>query len=90
VILHRDPNLIPLIADSSPPEDGVYFALGSFDAVEEYNDPAEDSDAIHRNLAGMAKRTFPRTDIVFEERKFKIRKRIKRQQKLLRTIKHKY
>jgi len=90
VILHRDPNLVPLVADFPPPEDGAYFAPGSFDAVEEYDDPVEDSDAIHRNLAGMAKRTFPRTEVAFEERKLKIRKRIKRQQKLLRTMKRKH
>jgi len=69
VILHRDPNLVPLIADSPPPKDGTYFALGSFDAVEEYDNPVEDSDTIHWNLAGMTKRTFPRTDVAFEERK---------------------
>jgi len=90
VILHRDPNFVPLVADSPPPEHGAYFAPGSFDAVEEYDDPAEDSDAIHRDLAGMAKRTFPRTDVAFEKHKLKIRKWIKRQQKLLRTMKCKH
>jgi len=90
VILHRDPNLVPLLVDYPPPEDGAYFALGSFDAVEKYDDSAEDSDAIHRNLAGMAKRTFPRTGVAFEECELKIRMRITRQQKLLRTMKDKH
>jgi len=79
VILHRDPNLVPLVADSPPSEDGAYFAPGSFDAVDEYDYPAKNSDAIYRNLAAMAKRTFPRTDVAFKECKLKICKWIKRQ-----------
>jgi len=90
VILHRDPNLVLLVTDFPSPEHGAYFVPGSFDAVEEYDDPAEDSNAIHQNLASMAKRTFPRTDVAFEKHKLKIRKQITRQQKLLRTMKCKH
>ncbi|RPB18640.1 hypothetical protein L211DRAFT_853934 [Terfezia boudieri ATCC MYA-4762] len=87
VILYRDPNLVPLVADSSPSDDGPYFAADFLDAVEEYMDPAEDSDSLSRNLAGFAKRTFPRTREGFEERKLKIRMRIKRQKRALRAMK---
>ncbi|RPB17861.1 hypothetical protein L211DRAFT_854698 [Terfezia boudieri ATCC MYA-4762] len=40
VILYRDPDLVPLVADSPPPDDGPYFAADFLDAVEEYMDPA--------------------------------------------------
>ncbi|RPB21815.1 hypothetical protein L211DRAFT_851266 [Terfezia boudieri ATCC MYA-4762] len=87
VILYRDPDLVPLVADSPPPDDGPYFAVDFLDAVEEYMAPAEDSDSLSRNLAGFAKRTFPRTQEGFEKRKLKIRMRIKRQKRALRAMK---
>ncbi|RPB19374.1 hypothetical protein L211DRAFT_853190 [Terfezia boudieri ATCC MYA-4762] len=87
VILYRDLDLVPLVADSLPPDDGPYFAADFLDAVEEYMDPAEDSDSLSRNLASFAKRTFPRTWEGFEERKLKIRMRIKRQKRALRAMK---
>ncbi|RPB21401.1 hypothetical protein L211DRAFT_851571 [Terfezia boudieri ATCC MYA-4762] len=68
VILYRDPDLVPLVADSPPPDDGPYFVADILDAVEEYMDPAEDSDSLSRNLASFAKRTFPRTREGFESR----------------------
>ncbi|KAF8415552.1 hypothetical protein BGX38DRAFT_1281258 [Terfezia claveryi] len=74
VILYRDPALEPVVADSPPPDDGVYFAADFLNAAEEYMDPAEDSNSLSRNLAGFAKRTFPWTIEVFEERKLKLRK----------------
>ena len=88
VVLHRDPNQVPPIPDSPPPDDGPYFAVDFLDAAEMYQDPAEDSDVLQRNLAGMAKRTFPKTDAGFEDRKLKIRKCIRRQQRALRTMKN--
>ena len=42
------------------------------------------------NLAGFAKRAWPRKDEAFEERKMKIRKRIKRQGKVLLELKKKH
>ncbi|KAF8455928.1 hypothetical protein BGX38DRAFT_1266813 [Terfezia claveryi] len=80
VILYRDPDLVPLVPDSPPPDDGPYFAADFLDAVDEYMDPAEDSDLLSRKLAGFAKRTFPRTLEGFEGWKLKLRMRIKRQQ----------
>ncbi|RPB18362.1 hypothetical protein L211DRAFT_854190 [Terfezia boudieri ATCC MYA-4762] len=71
------------------PDDGAYFAANFLDAAEEYMDPAEDSDSLSRNLAGFAKRTFPRTQEGFEERKLKLRLRIKRQKRALRVMKRK-
>ncbi|RPB18166.1 hypothetical protein L211DRAFT_854394 [Terfezia boudieri ATCC MYA-4762] len=87
VILYRDPDLVPLVVDSLPPDDSPYFAADFLDAVEEYIDPAEDSDLLSRNLAGFTKRTFPRTREGFEEQKLKIRMRIKRQKRALRAMK---
>ncbi|RPB18117.1 hypothetical protein L211DRAFT_854446 [Terfezia boudieri ATCC MYA-4762] len=87
VILYRDPDLVPLVADSPPPDDGPYFAADFLDAVEEYMDPAKDSYSLSRNLAGFTKLTFSRTREEFEERKLKIRMRIKRQKRALRAMK---
>ena len=67
------------IPDSPPPNDGPYFAVDFLDAGEVYQDPVEDSDVLQRNLAGMAFRTFYKTDAGFENRKLNIRKRIRRQ-----------
>jgi hypothetical protein len=89
VILHRDPNANPAVADSPPPDDGAHFAADFLDAPDTYLDPAEDSDSLSRNLAGFAKRVMPRKDEAFEERKMKVRKRIKRQKKVLRELKRK-
>ncbi|RPB21014.1 hypothetical protein L211DRAFT_851757 [Terfezia boudieri ATCC MYA-4762] len=89
VILYRDSTLVPPVADSPPPDDGAYFAADFLDVAEEYMDPAEDSDSLSRNLAGFAKRTFPRTQEGFEERKLKLRLRIKRQKRALRVMKRK-
>ncbi|RPB22306.1 hypothetical protein L211DRAFT_850626 [Terfezia boudieri ATCC MYA-4762] len=87
VILYRDPDLVPLVVDSLLPDDGPYVAADFLDAVEEYMDPAEDSDSLSRNLASFIKRTFPRIWEGFEERKLKIRMRIKRHKRALRAIK---
>ena len=90
VILYRDPNANPVVADSPPPDDGDYFPADFLDAAEMYDEPAEDSDALRRNLAGVAKRAYPKTDANFEERKLKIRKRIKRQNRALLQMKAKH
>ena len=89
VILHWDSNADSVVLDSPPPDGGACFAADFLDAAEEYLDPAEDSDSLSRNLAGFAKRAWPRKDGAFEERKMKIRKRIKRQRKVLQELKKK-
>src|SRR5205085_10122799 len=62
VILQRDPTALPSTADSPPPGDGNYFPSGFLDAAEHYDEPAEDSDTMYRNLAGYAKRALPKND----------------------------
>ncbi|RPB18932.1 hypothetical protein L211DRAFT_853642 [Terfezia boudieri ATCC MYA-4762] len=59
VILYRDSTLVPPVVGSPPPDDGTYFAADFFDTVEEYMDPAEDSDSLSRNLTSFIKYTFP-------------------------------
>ena len=89
VVLHRDPNQVPPIPDTSRSSDGAYFAIDFLDAAEAYQCPAEDSDVLQRNLGGMVNRTFHKTDAGFEDLKLKIRKGIRRQQRALRTMKNK-
>ena len=76
VILYRDSQPIPMVADSPPPDDEPYFPRDFLDAPGYYIDPAEDSDNLARSLAGTAKRTFPKRDKAFENRKLRVRKRI--------------
>jgi hypothetical protein len=94
VLLHRYAKDVvvqpPLVPDTPPPDDGPYFPVDFLDVPEVYDDPAEDSDNLRRNLAGVAKRTFPRTDEKFEERKARIRQRIRRQKDALRVMKRKH
>ena len=71
--------------NSVPDDDRAILAPHSLE-VEEYEDPAEDSDVLRRNLAGFAHRTFPRLDRGFAERKIQIRARIHRQAKALNLI----
>ena len=78
VVLRRDPEAVPLREDTPPPDDGEYFPEDFLNAAEEYNDPAEDSDALCRNLAGYSKRTMPRKDEAFEQRKMDARRRLKK------------
>lgn len=91
IVLYKPEDLTvnPPIVNTPPPDDGAYFPPDFLDTPEEYFDPAEDSDSLRRNLAGMARRTYPRSDEQFEHRKLKIRARIKRQKKLLKTMKQK-
>lgn len=76
--------------NSPPPVGATYFAVDKFDPPEEFDDPAEDSDALRRNAAGVAPRRYPTVDHSFEDRKLKIRARIRRQQELLSTMKRKH
>ncbi|KAF8435592.1 hypothetical protein BGX38DRAFT_1274931 [Terfezia claveryi] len=73
VVLLRDPTAVPFRADSAPPDDGAYFPDDFLDAAEQYDDPGEDSDTLCQNLAGYAKRTMPRKDEAFEDRKMAAR-----------------
>ncbi|KAF8420260.1 hypothetical protein BGX38DRAFT_1280243 [Terfezia claveryi] len=72
IILYRDLALEPLVADSPPPYDSVYFAANFLDAAEDF-----------------VKHTFPQIMEAFEQRKLKLRKRIKRQQRALQQMKQK-
>ncbi|KAF8457355.1 hypothetical protein BDZ91DRAFT_767259 [Kalaharituber pfeilii] len=76
-------------ADTPPPDGQPYFAADHF-VLEEYNDPAEDSDTFIRLANGGAKRVMPKTDAGFENRKMQVRKRIARQQALLTALKNKH
>lgn len=57
VILHA----LPPRADTPPPG-APYFDLEKFDPPNEYDDYAEDSDAIVRNAAGVGRRRMPTRD----------------------------
>jgi len=78
VVPRRDPEAVPLKADSPPAEDDDFSPGDLLHALEEYDDPGEDSNAFRRNLAGYAKRTMLRTDEGFEDRKMAARLRLKR------------
>ena len=82
LVLHRNdarPNTpLPDAGDTYFPEDHFTPAM--------YDDPWEDSDAIVRNAVGVAAHRMPSKDHTFEERKFRIRKRIRRQEELLRNV----
>ena len=60
IVLHSDPNQVPVVPESPPPDDGPYFTLDFLNATELYDNPAEDSDTIQWNLAGFANRAFPK------------------------------
>jgi len=46
IVLHRDPNQVPVVPDSPPPDDGPYFALDFLNTAKLYDNPAEDSNTI--------------------------------------------
>ena len=48
------------------------------------------SDNLARTLVGKAKRTFPKRDEVFKNRKLRVRKCIRRQKKVLRLLKEQH
>ena len=78
VVLHRAAGGPPNTFSPNPLE--PYFPVDKFESLDEYDNPAEDSDVNMRNIAGVARRRMPTKDHTFEERKHKIRERIRRQQ----------
>jgi hypothetical protein len=68
----------------------MHFLEDTFDPPELYDEYAEDTDAIIHDQAGVGQCRMPIKDNTFEERKYRIRKRIERQQELLRLIKRKH
>jgi len=84
VVLHRAAGGPP----NTPPPNTLepYFPVDKFEPPDEHDDPAEDSEAAARNLASVAQRQMPTKDHTFEERKYKIRERIRRQQETLRSV----
>ena len=85
-VLHRN--------DGNPnsplPGNDTYFPADKFAPPDLYDEYAEDTDAIIRDQAGVGQRRMPVTDAGFEERKYRIRQRIYRQQELLIKIKQKH
>ena len=87
-VLHRDPTAKPtVVRDTPPPDHGAYFPMDLFGAPEEHNnDSAEDSDTLPQDSPGTSRRVLlPRTEVNFEERKARIRKRIKTQKNAMKT-----
>ncbi|KAF8416448.1 hypothetical protein EV426DRAFT_705918 [Tirmania nivea] len=84
VVLHA-----PEGRENSPPLDPTvaFLPRNRFEPPNEYDDPAEDSDALVRDAAGVRKRRMPTKDHTFEKRKYEIRKRIERQERVKSTIK---
>ncbi|RPB18307.1 hypothetical protein L211DRAFT_854244 [Terfezia boudieri ATCC MYA-4762] len=72
VILHT---LLPRA--NTPPPEAAYCELEKFAPLTEYDDYAEDSDAIVRNAAGVGRRHMPNRDHTFEEQKYELCARIK-------------
>ena len=70
-----------------PTDPNPYFDKNSFAPVEMYDDPAEESNAVIRNAAGVASRWLPSWDHTFEECKYNIHNRIQRQRDALVAIK---
>ncbi|RPB18729.1 hypothetical protein L211DRAFT_853856 [Terfezia boudieri ATCC MYA-4762] len=87
VILHT----LPPRANTPLPS-AAYFELEKFAPLTEYDDYAEDSDAIVRNAAGIGRRRVPTRDHTFEEQKYELRTRIKCQQdiKIAVNAEHQY
>ncbi|RPB18124.1 hypothetical protein L211DRAFT_854441 [Terfezia boudieri ATCC MYA-4762] len=85
VILHTLPPRANI-----PPPGAAYFELEKFAPPTEYNDYAEDSDAIVRNAAGVSRRRIPIRDHTFEERKYELCARIKCQQDIKIAVKAKH
>jgi len=85
IVLHRPPGAAPV----SPIPTGleVWFPVDKFEPPLEYDDPIKDSDVVVRNIAGVGRRRMPTKDHTFEERKYKLREWIVRQQELLRIVK---
>ena len=90
-ILHK----VPADGANTPPPADVnlnnhYFKLTRFDAPEYYQDPLEDSEVEVSKRAGGGRRLVPRKDHTFEDRLSDIRRRIQRQQDMLRSLEQKH
>ena len=85
VVLHRDATGSPNTPPPYPLE--AYFPAHKFESPLQYDNHGEDRDALVRNIAGVAGRRMLTKDHTFEERKYKIRQRIARQQEILRSVK---
>ena len=84
VVMHRNDGT----QNSPPPDPAVpYFATTEFHLPETYHDPVEDSDQLVRDANNLASCRMPLKDHTFEERKWRIRHRIQRQQRLLQKMK---
>ena len=88
VILHK------VGGANTPPPQGrnagtYYFDVARFDEPEYYNEEVEDSEEEVRQRAG-GKRGVPRVDYKFEEKLEDIRRRIRRQERLLATLEEKH
>ena len=66
VVLHRDAAGPPNTPPPHPLE--PYFPVDKFERPLEYDDHPEDSDALVRNIAVVARRRMPTKDHTFEER----------------------
>jgi len=90
VILHSN---TPNRANTPPPrganKETYYFKVGRFDGPEYYIDVVEDSEEEVGKRAG-GKRGVPRKDHKFEELLEDVRRRIRRQKKLLETLEGKH
>ena len=85
LILHRNDGM----ADTPEPDPNIpYFALTHFDPPETSDDIWEDSDTVVRDAAEVGACRLPTKDHTFEERQYRIRQPIKRQQILLLQMKH--
>jgi len=58
----------PQREDPAQLDDSAYFPADFLDAADQYDDAAEDSDALRRNLAGYTKRGILRKHEAFEDR----------------------
>ena len=76
VVMHRNNG-----TQDSPPADPAapYFSTTEFDPLETYDDPAEDSDQLVRDVNNLVSRRMPLKDQTFEEWRWRIRHRIQRQ-----------
>ena len=90
VILYRNPAANAVVLDSPPPDDKLYFPKDFSDAPACNIDTAEDLDNLARSLAGKAKRTFPKRDEAFENKKLRVWKRMWGQKKVLRLLKQEH
>jgi len=85
IVLHRPPSAT--LVSSIPTGLEAWFLVDKFEPPLEYDDPIEDSDAVVQNIVRVGRRRTPTKNHTFEERKYKLREQIAKQQELLRTVK---